>query len=207
MAHIPDGVLSTPVLVTGAAVSVVALSFALRRLDYDKIPQTAMCAALFFVASLITVPLGPSSVHLVLNGLLGLVLGSAAVPALLVALVLQSVFFGYGGLIVLGVNLMNHALPALLCGLLLRRCLTGSSHPQRAFWIGVGAGALGIAGTATLLGLSLSFSGPQFDLAAKTVLVTYLPLMVVEAVITGFILAFIQRVAPELLRLRGGQTH
>ena len=96
MAHIPDGVLSAPVLITGAVVTVGALAVALRRLDYERIPQAAVLSAAFFVASLVSVPVGPSSVHLLLNGLMGLVLGWAAVPAILVALVLQAVFFGFG---------------------------------------------------------------------------------------------------------------
>src|SRR5680860_179798 len=97
MAHIPDGVLATPILIGGAVVSVIAVSIAVRRLQPEQIPQAAVMASAFFVASLISVPVGVSSVHLILNGLMGLVLGWAAVPAILVALLLQTIFFGYGG--------------------------------------------------------------------------------------------------------------
>jgi len=71
MAHIPDGVLSAPVLLTGAAASAGLLAIALRRLDWEALPQAAVLAAAFFVSSLISIPLGPSSVHLLLNGLMG----------------------------------------------------------------------------------------------------------------------------------------
>ena len=110
-------------LAFGAAVTAGMLAVALRNLDYERIPQAAVMAAAFFVASLVQVPLGPASMHLLLNGLMGLVLGWAAVPALLVGLVLQAVFFGYGGLVVLGVNTMNLALPALACAALFGRRL------------------------------------------------------------------------------------
>ncbi|MEJ2426877.1 MAG: energy-coupling factor ABC transporter permease, partial [Candidatus Thiodiazotropha sp.] len=88
MAHIPDGVLSAPVLISGAIASTGLIAIALRRLDYERIPQAAMLSSAFFVSSLISVPVGPSSVHLLLNGLMGMVLGWAAVPAILVALLL-----------------------------------------------------------------------------------------------------------------------
>ena len=120
MAHIPDGVLSAPVLMVGAIAATAGLGWATRQLDYDKIPQAAVLSAAFFIASLLTIPVGPSAVHLLLNGLMGVLLGWSAVPALLVALLLQLLFFGYGGLLVLGVNLLNLALPALLCGWLIR---------------------------------------------------------------------------------------
>jgi len=128
------------VLITGATVTVGLTAVALRQLDYERIPQAAVLAAAFFVASLVSVPVGPSSVHLLLNGLMGLLLGWAAVPALLVALLLQAVFFGYGGVAVLGVNTMNVAVPALLCAALLRPLLRSSS--ERLFWVGAAAGAL-----------------------------------------------------------------
>ena len=124
MAHIPDGVLSAPVLVTGGLVSAGLLAVALPRLREEVLPQAAVLAAAFFIASLMSIPLGPSSVHVLLNGLMGLVLGWAAVPAIVVALGLQAVFFGYGGLLVFGVNAMNLALPAVCCAILLRPLLS-----------------------------------------------------------------------------------
>ncbi len=151
MAHLPDGVLSAPLLIGGAAVSATLLALALRRLDDTRVPQAAVLAAAFFVSSLISVPVGPASVHLLLNGLMGLLLGWLAVPALLVALALQLIFFGHGGLTALGVNTFNLAVPALLVALLLRPWLRRRSPPL--FWIGAAAGALGVLGTAGLVAL------------------------------------------------------
>jgi cobalt/nickel transport system permease protein len=198
MAHIPDGVLSAPVLITGAVVSAGLLAVALRRLDYEQLPQTAVLSAAFFVASLISVPLGPSSVHLLLNGLMGLLLGWMAVPALFVALLLQAVFFGFGGVVVLGVNTMNMAVPALICAATLRRPLRRAS-PRAVFWIGCLAGGAGVLLTAASVALSLALSGKPFLPAAKAVTLIYVPLAVVEALITGTILRFLLRVAPELV--------
>ena len=113
--HISEGILSAPVLISGVALTAAGTAIGLKKLDYDRIMSVAILAATFFVASLIHVPLGPGSVHLVLNGLLGVVLGWASFPAILTALLLQAIFFQYGGLVVLGVNTFNMAAPALLC--------------------------------------------------------------------------------------------
>jgi cobalt/nickel transport system permease protein len=198
MAHIPDGVLSAPVLVTGAVASTGLLAVALRRLDYEALPQAAVLAAAFFVSSLISIPLGPSSAHLLLNGLMGVLLGWTALPALFVALMLQAAFFGYGGVVVLGVNTLNMALPALLCAALLRPMLPRAG-PRGVFGIGAAAGAGGVLLTAALVAASLGLSGADFLPAAKAVVVIYLPLALVEALVTGTVLSFLQRVAPEML--------
>jgi cobalt/nickel transport system permease protein len=198
MAHIPDGVLSAPVLVTSALISAGLLAFALRRLDYAALPQAAVLAAAFFVSSLISIPLGPSSAHLLLNGLMGLLLGWTAVPALFVALVLQAAFFGYGGVVVLGVNTLNIALPALLCAAALRPLLSRAGA-KAVFGIGAAAGAAGVLLTAAMVALSLGLSGESFWPAAKAVLVIYVPLALVEALVTGTVLSFLKRVAPEML--------
>ena len=102
--HISEGVLSPAVLGGGAALTVVGTAIGLKKLDYEAIPRVAILSAAFFVASLIHVPVGPVGLHLVLNGLMGLLLGWLAFPAILIALFLQALLFQYGGLTVLGVN-------------------------------------------------------------------------------------------------------
>jgi cobalt/nickel transport system permease protein len=202
MAHIPDGVLSVPAVITGAVVSVGLLALSLRRLDDDRIPQAAVLSAAFFVSSLITVPIGPSSVHLLLNGLMGLLLGWMAVPAILVALILQAAFLGYGGLTALGVNAMNMMLPALLCAVAVRPLLKHPT-PRRSWWAGAAAGALGVLASGVLVAGTLALSGEAFRPAAQVVALTFAPLALAEAVISGVVVGFLQRVEPELLALHG----
>jgi len=112
--HISEGILSAPVLVTEATVTVTAVAYGLKKLKYRQIPKVAILSSVFFVASLIHVPLGPSSVHLILNGIIGLLLGWAAFPAILVALTLQAILFQFGGITTLGVNTFNMAFPAII---------------------------------------------------------------------------------------------
>lgn len=198
MAHIPDGVLSGPVLIVGALATAGLTAVALKRLDVERIPQAAVLSSAFFVASLVSVPIGPAGMHLLLNGLMGLILGWSAVPALLVALFLQAILFGHGGIAVLGVNTLNLALPALACALFLGPHLA-ATDPRRAFWLGLATALLGTLGTGLLVALSLALSGDAFLPSAKIVLLSYLPLAAIEAAITVGIIGFLQRVAPRML--------
>jgi cobalt/nickel transport system permease protein len=192
-------VLSLPVLAAGGAASVAALGVAVARLRSHDIPRTAVLGAVFFVASLITLPVGPTTVHPLLNGLMGLVLGWAAIPAIAVSLFLQMIFFGFGGLTAFGVNVFNIAVPALLVALVLRPWLVRVDDPRRAGLIGAFAGAGGVLMTGVLVSASLALSNPAYLDAAKVVIVTYLPLAAGEAAITAAAVAFLWRVAPDMV--------
>ena len=119
--HISEGILSAPVLITGVSLTATAVGYGLKKMDYKQMPKVAILSSVFFVASLIHVPLGPSSVHLILNGVTGVLLGWSAFPAILVALALQGVLFQFGGITTLGVNTFNMALPAIICFYLFNR--------------------------------------------------------------------------------------
>lgn len=206
MAHIPDGVLSAPVLVAGAAASLAGCAYGLWRLEAERIPQVAVLSAVFFVAALVHFPVGPASVHLILNGLTGIALGWAAFPAILVALLLQAVLFGFGGLIVLGVNVANMALPAVLCGVLFF-AVARSGHRRRTIVAAGLAGGLGVVLTAMLVALTLALSGREFVAAAKLVVFAHIPVAVIEAVFTAAVIGLLLRVKPEFLGLPYAGEH
>lgn len=201
MAHIPDGVLAFPVVAVGTMVAITAVGLALRTLDDRMIPKTAILAAAFFVVSLIAVPLGPSSVHLLLAGLMGLLLGPATVLAVLVGLVLQALFFGFGGITTLGVNTINIAGPAILVSLAARPLLARASQRGVAV-IGATAGAAASLGTGLMIVACLAASSADFAVAARVIAATYLPLAVVEGLVTAAALMFLRRVRPDILPAR-----
>jgi cobalt/nickel transport system permease protein len=199
MAHIPDGVLSNPVLVAGTAVSLAGLALGLKALDPVRIPKVAMLSAVLFIASLVHFPAGLASVHLLLNGLAGIVLGWAVFPAMLVALLLQAVLFGFGGLMVLGVNTMNMAVPGLLAAGLFHLLWRPDASPRRASVLGALAGGGAVLLTALMVALVLALSGREFETAARLVVLTHLPVMAVEAVFTAAVVTLLARVKPEML--------
>jgi cobalt/nickel transport system permease protein len=195
--HISEGVLSPAILGAGAALAACGTAIGLRRLDYDRLMTVAILAAAFFVGSLIHVPVGPASAHLILNGLVGVILGWAAFPAILVALILQSVLFQYGGITALGVNTFNMAFPAVVCFFLLRPLLTrpGSLRTLGAFC----CGALSVAGAGLLTALSLAFTDEGFLQAARLLFLAHIPVMIVEGIVTMLAVSFLAKVRPELL--------
>lgn len=195
--HISEGVLSPAILGLGAVLTVGGTALGLRRLDYDRLMTVAILAAAFFVGSLIHIPIGPSSAHLIVNGLLGVILGWAAFPAILVALMLQSVLFQYGGFTVLGVNAFNMAFPAVLSFLLLRPLLSrpGRVRATAAFC----CGAFSVAGAAVLTAASLAFTDEGFLQAAQLLFLAHVPVMIVEGIVTMLAISFLSRVRPEIL--------
>lgn len=195
--HISEGVLSAPVLISGAALTAAGTAIGLKRLDYDRIAQVGILSSAFFVASLIHVNVGPASVHLILNGILGLLLGWAAVPAILVALTLQALFFQFGGITVLGVNTIIMAVPAVLCHYLFRRLLR--RRPAVVMVASFACGFLAVFLAALLLGGALYLTEEDFLTVASLAVAANLPVMVVEGVITAFCIAFLKKVEPGLL--------
>ena len=198
--HISEGVLSAPVLATGAALTVAGLTIGLKKLDYDRIPRVGILSATFFVASLIHIPIGPASVHLIMNGLCGLLLGWAAFPAIFVALVLQAVLFQYGGFTTLGVNTFSMAFPAVVCFYLFR---PGVVHKKPLLYLGSAGlcGFFSVFSSSILVAGSLIFSGEAFLTAAKVLVVSHTPVMCIEGGITAFCVSFLRKVKPELLEV------
>lgn len=196
--HISEGVLSASAWATGTALTVVGVALGLRKVEYDKLPEVAVLSSVFFVASLVHVPVGPSAVHLVLNGVCGLLLGWAAFPAILVGLTLQVLLFQFGGLTTLGINTFNMAFPAVLVGYVCSRFLASESSLVRGAAEFV-AGSVSILLSGILVAVCLVATGSAFVPAAKLIVVAHIPVMVVEGLITLFIVEFLRKVRPEML--------
>jgi len=195
--HIVDGALSNDVVVAGGILAVGGIALGLKKMDMEKIPAAGIMAATFFVASLIHVPIGPSSVHLIMNGLAGLILGWTAFPALFVGLLLQAIFFGYGGVTVLGVNTVAIALPAVLMHYVCRHGIKHANKKVAMVWGGL-AGTASIALTAVLVTIALALTGEAFIPAAKLVVLAHTPIMAIEGFLCACAVALIHRVKPEL---------
>lgn len=117
--HIPDGLLPPSVSISGYAITGGITWFSLRQIkrqfDYQQqIPKASLLTAAFFVSSLIHIPIPPFSIHLILNGIMGIILGYFAFPSILIGLFFQAVFFQHGGLSTLGINAIIMGLPSLL---------------------------------------------------------------------------------------------
>ena len=195
--HIADGILSWPVLVAGTALSAAGVAWGLSKLRYEDLPKAACVSSAFFVASLIHLPLGPSSAHLLLAGLSGVILGAAVFPALLVGLLLQALLFQFGGFLSLGVNTFDMAFPALLCGLLFQRRLAIAAKPRSLMAWGFAAGFSGVALASLLTSSALLLSGGDFRHGAVLLFAAHIPVMLAEGVATAFLAASLKKLRPE----------
>lgn len=198
--HLSDGILSPGVLVVGAVVAVAGVTAGLCSLDLERIPRAAVMTSVFFIASFLHVPVGPGQLHLILNGLAAMVLGVAVFPAILIALFLQALLLGYGGVTALGVNVAIMALPAWLAALPARRFLSRPRGHGAVAWTGGAVAVLALLGGLVLSTLALLVSDADYQGLLPALIGLHAPLMVIEAIATGGAVLFLVRVKPELFR-------
>jgi cobalt/nickel transport system permease protein len=209
--HIPDGILPVPVTAAGYAVTAAATWYSVHKINQrenprEGVPKASLLTAAFFVASWIHIPVPPTSVHLVLNGLLGALLGYFAFPAVLIGLFFQAVMFQHGGLTTLGVNAVIMGLPALLAHYIFRLRKLGNkeSRPKTAVF-GFLAGAVALSISVVLFVVTLLTNLPaELDIGTEraaiyTLAIAHLPLIAIEGVITAMLAVFLQRVRPRIL--------
>jgi ABC-type Co2+ transport system permease subunit len=128
--HISDGVLLPSWLAAGWLGAAVLVGLAAWKIRDPEIPFIALLTAGFFIASSIHLRIGPSSVHLLLNGLMGIILGRRAPLAIAIGLGLQFFLLVHGGLYSLGINTCVVALPALGASVAFR-ALRGAAWMRR----------------------------------------------------------------------------
>jgi cobalt/nickel transport system permease protein len=199
--HISDGVLSMPISIGGYAAAVGISALSVRKMHIEDVPKISVVTAVFFVASLIHIPIGPTSVHLILNGLAGVILGFSAFVSIFLGLILQSLLLQHGGITAIGVNACMMGIPAFAAyGIFKARLLTRFRYREAAF--GAMAGAVAVLLASILLALALITTGEEFLTVAKLAVLAHIPVMVVEGIIIGFCTAFLARVKPEILEGR-----
>lgn len=195
--HISDGVLPLTVTVGGYLISAGLAAWSGRRATSEVLPKVAVVTSAFFVASLIHVPLGPTSAHLLMPGLAGALLGPVAFLSIGLGLLLQSLLFQFGGLTALGANALMMGVPAMACGWFFQK-FKGRTRLRQTI-IGGLAGASGTVMAAVILAILLATGGEDFFGVAKIALLAHVPVIIIEGIVSGFTIAFLIRVKPALL--------
>jgi len=196
--HISEGVLSLPVLISGDVITAAGVYLGIKNLKEKEIPEVAIVSSAFFVASLIHIPVGPSSVHLILNGLTGILLGWKSFPAILIGLLLQAVLFQFGGLTTLGINTLNMALPSVICWYLFNGVKSEKKYivSLSSFF----AGFFGVFLSGIFVAISLTSTDYVFLNISRLVIFAHIPVMFIEGLITLFIVNFLRKTKPEIIR-------
>jgi cobalt/nickel transport system permease protein len=168
--HISPGLLRPGWCAAGYAVAGLLALWGAWGIRDEEIPRVALLAAVFFVASLIPVPVPTGHVHLLLNGLLGVILGRRALLAIFVGLFLQATLFMHGGLDALGVNTCVMGVPALLGGVLfagLRRLPALRTPPVRSALVALSSAVFSLS-VVYVVGLLFGNAPGSGDLPDRT---------------------------------------
>lgn len=203
--HIADGMLPIALTAGGLAGGAAVVGTSLRWLAPANVPRVGLLTAAFFVASSIHVPLGPVSVHLLLHGLVGIVLGPLSAIAILVALALQALLLFEGGITVIGFNLLTMTLGAMVARAIFDT-LGGHDSAARAMAAGFLGGAVAVCVSAMLVVFALALAGDDWTKLRQVVLIAHLPIALIEGMVAGSAAAFIVRVKPDLLRSTWSRT-
>src|SRR5213082_3024180 len=138
--HIPDGYLSpatcAALYMSAAPFWYVALRRVKRLLHTQLVPLLSVFAAFSFVIMMFNIPLpGGTTGHAVGVGIAAIILGRwGAMLAISVALLIQALFFGDGGITAFGANCFNMAIVGSLAASLIYRAIAARatlSSPRR----------------------------------------------------------------------------
>jgi cobalt/nickel transport system permease protein len=160
--HIPDGYLSPQTYVVLDVAIIPIWAIAARKvkksLKIKQIPLMALGAAFAFIIMMFNVPvIGGSTGHAVGGTLIAIILGPwAACISISVALVIQALVFGDGGITALGANCINMAVILPFVGYYLYRLLAGDTLSTSRRTISAGVAAyVAIVAAAVCAGLEL----------------------------------------------------
>jgi cobalt/nickel transport system permease protein len=215
--HIPDGFLTPNICIIGYGITGGLTWAVLKKINrypqiQEKIPKASLLTAAFFISSLIHIPIPPSSIHLILNGMLGIILGYYSFLAILIGLFFQAVMFNHGGLSTLGINALIMGIPALITYFIFRfgnylgdKFIAYKLLIRQIFSFLCGSLAVGISAVAFSI-LMLMFIPAELDTKMETTaiytsLIIYSIQMIIEGVFTMMVFSFLQKVKPELLEI------
>jgi cobalt/nickel transport system permease protein len=220
--HIPDGYLGPATYGVMFAVTIPFWAIASwkinKTLKARQAPYMAIGAAFSFVIMMFNIPvIGGTTGHAAGATLLAILLGPwAALISISVALVIQALLFGDGGITAIGANCFNIAVAGSFVGYGLYRLLAAASGPtSRRRWIASAIAAyasLNVSAllTAVQLGIQpiLAVSPDGKPLYAPFPLSVTVPVMafqhllffgIIEAAATGLVVKYFQKNDPGML--------
>lgn len=220
--HIPDGYLGPYTYIAFWIIMVPIWYYAGKKLNTElrsrQVPLLALSAAFSFVIMMFNVPIpGGSTGHAVGGAIIAIVLGPwAGVISISVALVLQALMFGDGGITAIAANCFNMAVVMPFVGYYTYKIISGNSEitSSRRIIASAIAGYLSLTIAAfctavmfgiqpilhqTAEGVPLYMPYPLSVTVPAMVLEHALGFSILEALITALIFAYIQRTDPSIL--------
>jgi cobalt/nickel transport system permease protein len=220
--HIPDGYTGPQTYAPAFGVMAIvwtAVSARLKRTFSDRqVPLLALSAAFSFVIMMFNIAIpGGTTGHAVGAVLIAVLLGPcAACIAMTIVLVIQALLFSDGGVTAIGLNCFNMAFVMPFVGFGVYKLLGGTSGKKssfRPYAAGI-AGYVGLNAAALFLALELGiqpviahdaagralYAPYSLSVAAPAVMLGHLVVFgVVEALVTGLVVAYLQKAEPGLV--------
>ncbi len=209
--HIPDGFISTPVVVAGIVVAAGSIAYAVKatnkKMGEKQIPLMGVLAAFIFAAQMLNFPvIGGTSGHLIGAALAAILLGPwAGVLIMTCVLIVQSLIFQDGGLLALGANVVNMGVIACFVGYYVYRGVA-SLFSKRKLGIMVGSGTAAwltvvIASVACAVELAISGTVP-LGVALPAMAGVHALIGIGEGLITAAVLSLVLATRADLLELQ-----
>ena len=208
--HIPDGFIDLKTAVSTAVVSAGGLAVAIYKVkSYFKAKVIALMgiiSALIFALQMLnfTIP-GGTSGHLLGGALAAIVLGpNAGAIVIAVVLIVQAFVFMDGGVVALGANIFNMAIVGVYGSYLIYWLIGKISKKRTIFLISVAVASwLSVVIASFFAALELGISGTYaLGITLKAMVGVHMIIGIGEAVITVAIIAFINKVRPDLILTR-----
>jgi cobalt/nickel transport system permease protein len=220
--HIPDGYLGPATYSAMYAATVpfwAAASWKLNRtLKAKQAPFLAIGAAFSFVIMMFNIPvIGGTTGHATGATLIAVLIGPwAALIAVSVALIIQAILFGDGGITAIGANCFNMAVAGVFTGYGVYRAIAGTSGVSSARrWIGGAVAAyvsLNVSALLTAVQLGIQpvlehtpdgqplYAPFPLSIAVPAIALEHLFLFgFVEAAVTALVIRYFQKNDPEML--------
>ena len=149
--HIPDGYLSPQTYIPLAGVFIVVTAIAVKKVKKEvsakSIPYLGMASAFSFLIMMFNLPIpGGTTGHAVGSALIAIIMGPwASIIAVSVALIIQALIFGDGGITAIGANCVNMAIFMSFAAYFIFKLINWNSQkPLRIFIAGFFSGYLSL---------------------------------------------------------------
>jgi cobalt/nickel transport system permease protein len=219
--HIPDNYLSPSTCAVMGAAMIPVWTVAVRKVKHEmtraKMPMLGIGSAFAFLLMMFNIPLpGGTTGHAVGGTLIAILIGPfSACISVSVALLIQALLFGDGGVLALGANCFNMAFVMPFAGYFVYKFIKDRTGTDKSGYIGMALGSyVGINIAALFAAIEFGIQPLLFINAAGQPLYSPYPLSVsipamliphvlvagfAEAAFTVSIFAFIKKVSPETI--------
>ena len=209
--HIPDGFINVATAAGAGLVAASGLGASLRRTGRDlsdrQIPFAGLTAAFIFAVQMLNFPVGAGTSGHLLGGSLAAILLGPWLGALAVAVVVfvQALMFADGGIVALGLNVLNMALITTLAGWGVFRSLV-KVLPRRSSAVMIAsmvAGAISVVASALAFVLQYASGGEgaaPLQTVFQAMVGVHSLIGIGEGVITALAVGTVLAVRPDLIR-------